>query len=116
MMRVQTLPCSLAKAEAEALNRESGRHSTNVLVWHDRSYRRTGHWLSEGAAQKLEDSLGGATILPAHSRDAAQQGFYAACTVARIQQQMGLDMRYPIGATSSVPPRGRTPASAFGMA
>jgi hypothetical protein len=32
MIRVQTFPCSLAKAEADALNRESGRHYTNVLV------------------------------------------------------------------------------------
>jgi putative transposase len=95
MIRVQTLPCSLAKAEADILNRESGRHYTNVLVWHYRIYRRTGHWLSEGAAQKLEDSLGGATILHAHRRDAAQQGFYDACKVARIQQQMGLDMHHP---------------------
>jgi putative transposase len=33
--------------------------------------------------------------LHAHTRDAAQQGFYDACKVARSQQQMGLDMRYP---------------------
>lgn len=39
MMRVQTLPCSLAKAEANTLNRESGRHYTNTLVWHYRIYR-----------------------------------------------------------------------------
>jgi hypothetical protein len=72
MIRVQTFPCALAKAEADALNRESGCHYTNTMVWHYRIYRRTGHWLSEGAAQKLEDYLGGATILHAHSRDAAQ--------------------------------------------
>jgi putative transposase len=95
MMRVQIFACSLAKAEADALNRESGRHYTNVLVWHYRIYRCTGHWLSESAAQKLEDSLGGATILHAHSRDAAQQGFYDACKVARIQQRAGMEMRYP---------------------
>jgi hypothetical protein len=34
MIRVQTFPCPLAKAEADALNRESGRHYTTVLVWH----------------------------------------------------------------------------------
>jgi hypothetical protein len=34
MMRVQTFPCALAKAEADALNRESGRHYTTMLVWH----------------------------------------------------------------------------------
>src|SRR5260370_13488645 len=95
MIRVQTFPCSLAKAEADALNRESGRHYTNVLVWHCRIYRRTGHWLSEYAAHRLEDSLGGATILHAHSRDAAQEGFYNACKVAKSQRQAGLEGRYP---------------------
>jgi putative transposase len=95
MIRVQTFPCSLPKAEADALNRESGRHYTNTMVWHYRIYRRTGLWLSGGAAERLEDYLGGASMLHAHSRDAAQQGFYEACKVARTQQQMGLDMRYP---------------------
>jgi putative transposase len=95
MMRVQTFPCSLAKSEADALDRESGRHYSAVLVWHYRIYRRTGHWLSEGAAQKLEDELGGTTIMHAHSRDAAQQGFYDACKVAKSQRQAGMDMRYP---------------------
>jgi putative transposase len=94
-MRVQACACSLAKAEADALNRESGRVYTNVLVWHYRIYRRTGHWLSPDAAQRVEDSLGGPTSLHAHSRDAAQQGFYEACKGARRQQRMGLEMRYP---------------------
>jgi putative transposase len=95
VIRVQTFPCALAEVEADALNRESGRHYTTMLVWHYRVYRRTGQWLSEGTAQKLEDYLGGPTILHAHRRDAAQQGFYDACKVARTQQQMGLEMRYP---------------------
>jgi putative transposase len=95
MMRVQTFPCSLDKAEADALNRESGRIYTAVLVWHYRIYRRTGHWLSEYAAKRLEDYLGGITTLHAHSRDAAQEGFYDACKVAKRQRQAGLEMRYP---------------------
>jgi putative transposase len=95
MMRVQTFPCALAKAEADALNRESGRVYTTILVWHFRIYRRTGHWLSRGAAERLEDYLGGPTILHAHSRDAAQQGFYGACKVARSQRQAGQEIRYP---------------------
>jgi putative transposase len=94
-MRAQTIPCSLAKADADALNRESGRVYTNVLVWHYRIYRRTGHWLSEYAAKRLEDYLGEATTLHAHSRDAAQEGFYDVCKVATRQRQSGLDMRYP---------------------
>jgi putative transposase len=95
MIRVVTFSCALAKAEADARNRESGRAYTTVLMWRYRIYRRTGHWLSEYAAKRLEDYLGGPTILHAHSRDAAQEGFYNACKVARSQQKMGLDMRYP---------------------
>ncbi|HEV8189926.1 MAG TPA: RNA-guided endonuclease TnpB family protein [Ktedonobacterales bacterium] len=95
MIRAQTFPCSLAKTEADSLDRESGRHYTTVLVWHSRIYRRTGHWLSEYAAHRLEDNLGGTTILHAHSRDAAQEGFYVACKVAKRQRQAGLQMRYP---------------------
>jgi putative transposase len=95
VIRARTFPCSLAQAEADALNRESGRHYTTVLVWHYRIYRRTGHWLSEYAAHRLQDYLGGMTILHAHSRDAAQEGFYEACNVAKRQRQAGLEMRYP---------------------
>jgi hypothetical protein len=47
MIRVPTFPCSLARADADALKRESGRVSTHMLVGHYRIYRRTGHWLSE---------------------------------------------------------------------
>jgi putative transposase len=95
MIRVQTFPCQLAKVEADVLNRESGRVYTSVLVWHYRVYRCTGRWLSAYAAKRLEDYLGGGSILHAHSRDAAQEGFYDACKVARSQQQLGLDIRYP---------------------
>jgi putative transposase len=95
MMRVQTFPCSLSKADMDALNRESGRVYTNTLVWHYRINRRTGHWLSAYAAKRLEDYLGGSTSLYAHSRDAAQEGFYEACTAAKVQRTMGLEMRYP---------------------
>jgi hypothetical protein len=95
MIRAQTFPCSLAKAEADALNRKSGRIYTTVLVWRYRIYRRAGHWLSEYAAKRLEDYLGGSATPHAHSGDAAQEGFYAAGKVARRQQQMGLAMRYP---------------------
>lgn len=95
MIRVQMFRCSLTKVEADALNRESGRIYTNVLVWHYRIYRRKGHWLSENAAKRLEDYLGGSTTLHAHSRDSAQEGFYSACKVARSQRQRGLEMRYP---------------------
>jgi putative transposase len=68
---------------------------TNVLVWRYRIYQRTGHWLSPYAAKRSEDYLSGATTLHAHSRDAAQEGFYNACKVAKRQRQAGLEMRYP---------------------
>jgi len=69
MLRVQLIPCSLPKAEADALNRASGRAYT-TLVWHYRVHRRTGHWLSATAAGRLEAYLGGTTLPRAHSRDA----------------------------------------------
>ena len=82
MIRTQVFPCCLPKIEADALNRESGRVYTETLVWHYRVYRRTGHWLSQGAAEKLGDFLSD-TTLHAHSRDAAQQAFCKACKTAR---------------------------------
>ncbi|HEV8192565.1 MAG TPA: hypothetical protein VGP82_13945 [Ktedonobacterales bacterium] len=61
MMRVQAFPCALAKADADALKRASGRIYRNVLIWPYRIYRRTGHWRSEDAAKRLEEYLGGPT-------------------------------------------------------
>jgi putative transposase len=95
MIRVQTFSCQLAKGEADALNRASGRIYTNTMIWHYRVYRRTGHWLSMYAGRRLDDYLGGGTNLHAHSRDAAQEGFYEACKVARRQQKMGLGAHLP---------------------
>ena len=75
-------PCSLPRAEADALNEESGRVYTDMLVQHYRRYRKQGVWLSPRLGERLEDALGGPTTLHAHSRDAAQQGFYKACKAA----------------------------------
>lgn len=94
MIRTHILPCALPREEADALNRESGRIYTDVLVWHYRIYRRTGHWLSPGADERLNDFFGPST-LHAHSRDAAQQGFPKACKTARASRALGLDVRYP---------------------
>jgi putative transposase len=88
------LALRLPRAEADALNHESGRIYTDVLVWHYRIYRRTGHWLSPGADERLNDSFGPST-LHAHSRDAAQQGFRQACKTARTNRAQGRDVRYP---------------------
>src|SRR5262249_24303432 len=60
ILRVQTFPCTLPKAEADAPNQESGRVYTTTLVWHYRISRRTGPWLSAKglSAGRLEDSRG----------------------------------------------------------
>src|SRR5437773_2424351 len=68
---------------------------TCMLVRHYRVYRKKGHWLSQGAGERIEDSTG-RTLLHAHSRDAAQQAFYKACKTARTQRQQGdADDHYP---------------------
>jgi putative transposase len=94
MIRTHSLPCTLPKAAADTLNRESGRVYTETLVWHYRIYRRKGLWLSPGAAEKLGDFLS-ETTLHAHSRDAAQQGFYRACKTANACREAGLEAYYP---------------------
>jgi len=66
-----------------------------MLVRHYRVYRKQGVWLAPRNGERLEDALGGPTTLHAHSRDAAQQGFYKACKTARACQQAGLDTKYP---------------------
>jgi putative transposase len=95
MIRTHIFPCSLSRAAADALNRESGRIYTAVMVRHYRVYRKKGQWLSPGAGERIEDSTG-PTLLHAHSRDAAQQGYYKACKTARTLRKQGdLDVRYP---------------------
>lgn len=95
MLRTVQFACALPKAEADALNAESGRIYTDMLVSHYRIYRRQGHWLKAEHGERWEDAHGGPTTLHAHSRDAAQQGFYAACKTARACKQAGLDTKYP---------------------
>ena len=95
MIRTVTFACSLPKVQADALNLESGAVYTRVLVEHYRVYRHTGHWLSVSAACRIEDRLGGPTILHAHSRDAAQQAFYKAIKTAHTSRRNGLNGKYP---------------------
>ena len=95
MIRTVTFGCSLPKAKADALNLESGAVYTRVLVEHYRIYRQTGHWLSVGAASRIEDQLGGPTTLHAHSRDAAQQAFYQAVKTARTNRGDSMNAKYP---------------------
>src|SRR5260370_11768738 len=94
MLRTVQFACTLPKAEADALNAESGRVYTGMLVQHYRVYGKRGIWLAPKSGERLEDALGGPTSLHAHSRDAAQQGFYKACKTARACRQQGLDVKY----------------------
>src|SRR5579862_1195914 len=95
MLRTVQFACSLPKTEADALNAESGRIYTDMLVRHYRLYRKQGVWLAPRSGERLEDALGGPTTLHAHSRDAAQQGFYKACKTAKACKAAGMDTKYP---------------------
>src|SRR5215472_5946172 len=95
MLRTVQFACTLPKLEADALNAESGRIYTDRLVSHYRLYRKHGVWLTRENGERWEDLHGGPTTLHAHSRDAAQQGFYKACKTARACRDVGLDVRYP---------------------
>jgi len=71
MLRTVQFACTLPKDEADALNAESGRLYTDMLVCHYRIYRRQGIWLRPDQGERWEDRHGGPTTLHAHSRDAA---------------------------------------------
>src|SRR6516162_2779609 len=95
MLHTVQFACTLPKSEADALNAESGRIYSNMLTRHYRLYRKQGIWLTPKGGERLEDATGGPTTLHAHSRDAAQQGFYKACKTATACKQAGLDAKYP---------------------
>src|SRR5262249_26877909 len=50
MLRTVQFACSLPKADADALNAESGRVYTDMLVWHYRVYRKGSGWLPSRAS------------------------------------------------------------------
>src|SRR5215471_19188212 len=95
MLHTVQFACTLPKSEAGALNAESGRIYSNMLTWHYRLYRKQGIWLAPKSGEQLEDALGGPTTLHAHSRDAAQQGFFKACKTAKACRKLGLETKYP---------------------
>jgi putative transposase len=88
MIRTRIIPCRLPRAVCDSLNAGSGSVYTGVMIWHWRTYRRKGHWLSEPAAYRWSDRRGTAA-LHAHSIDAAQQGFYTACATTRAVRKAG---------------------------
>ena len=95
MIRTRIIPCRLPRTACDALNAASGSAYTGVVVWHWRTLRRKGLWLSERMAYRWADRRD-AAALHAHSIDAAQQGFYKACAVARAVRKAGSpDVRFP---------------------
>jgi putative transposase len=95
MIRTFIIDCNLNRAEADALNRASGERYTQVMVFHWRTYRHTGHWLSANGAQRWNDRVNAfsPSVLQAHSIDAAQQGFAKACKTAKANREQGA--KYP---------------------
>lgn len=55
MLRTVHFACPLPKTEADALNAESGRIYTDMLVRHYRLYRKQGVWLAPKSGERLED-------------------------------------------------------------
>lgn len=92
MIRTHIIHSALPRAEADALNQESGRVYSETMLWQYRIYRRKGIWLSPGASERLGDLLS-STTLHAHSRDAAQQAFHKACKTAKANRSQGA--KYP---------------------
>ena len=90
-------PAGLPNVMADALNRASGEVYTGVLAGRaGRIVRRKGLWLSEKAGTRWSDRSTYQAPLHAHSIDAAQQGFYKACAVARAVRKAGSpDVRFP---------------------
>ncbi len=97
MIRTYKIPCKLETAAADALNLESGRIYTKVLVEHWRIMRQTGHWLSPFGEERYNDFLDGERprLLHAHSVDAAQQGFAKASKTAKAAKKLNPKARYP---------------------
>jgi putative transposase len=83
--------CRLSRTTADALNLESGRIYTQVMVDHYRIYRKQGVWLSPKAQERLNDFYNAQRqpLLHAHSIDAAQQGFPKACKTAKVNRGEG---------------------------
>jgi putative transposase len=98
VIRTVYFRCDLPKSTADALNVESGRIYSQVLVEQYRLYRKRGQWLSGGAAEKLNDFYNREqpSFLHAHSIDAAQQGFFKAYKTTRAARKVGVARtKYP---------------------
>ena len=95
MIRTHVISCKLPRTRADALNLESGRVYTGVLVAHWRTVRKKNLWLSEKSGTRWSDMRATPTM-HAHSIDAAQQGFYKACDTTRELRKAGFtEARFP---------------------
>jgi putative transposase len=93
MIRTVSISCKLPNKVADALNRESGRIYTEVMVEHYRIYRNHTIWLNNPTMQKYHDKISQSSFLHAHSIDAAQEAFYKACKTAKANRDDGAN--YP---------------------
>jgi putative transposase len=93
MIRTVFLACNLPTKTADALNRESGRIYTEVMIEHYRIYRNHTIWLNNPKMQKYHDRISQSSFLHAHSIDAAQEAFYKACKTAKANRDDGA--KYP---------------------
>jgi putative transposase len=91
IIRTAYFASHLPRAVADALNAESGRIYTQVMIEQYRIYRKKGVWLSPNAQERYSDYLNAETprTLHAHSIDAAQQGFHKACKIAKANRGDG---------------------------
>ena len=95
MVRTHVIACKLPRARADALNLESGRVYTSVLVAHWRTVRKKNLWLSEGSAKRWSDTRTNARM-HAHTIDAVQEGFYKACETTRGLRKAGFtEAKFP---------------------
>jgi putative transposase len=89
-LRTVYFRCELPRSVADALNRESGRVYTQVMVEQYRIYRKRGVWLSPNAQKCYNDYLNDQpAVLHSHSIDAAQEGFPKACKTAQANRAEG---------------------------
>src|SRR5258708_15338634 len=95
MLRTVQFACSLSKSEADALNAESGRIYTAMLVRHYRVYRKQGVWLAPAAGESPADAPRGAATPHPPTPHAAPPGVYNARTTAPAPQQARLGTQNP---------------------
>lgn len=96
MILTQSFRAKQPKSLLDECNLDSGRIYTKTMAVHWRIFRKHGIWLSQFDAMKLNDYLFPDTTLHAHSRDAAQEGFYKASkTIKALKKAGNTDARYP---------------------